>query len=332
VPERNASRRRLVFKPRRAPRWVASLVALCCASCTPESTEYPSRPIDVVTHASPGGGTDATARTLLVGAREALGVDMAVLFKAGGGGVTAMNYVASRPRDGYTLLALTPTHLFAIARGQGPLGIDDLVGVARAMDDPLVIAVRAGGAFRELEDLIARGRQRPIKWGTGLIGGGDHAAGMLLAEAASTSLSVVPFAGGGEVALQIMGGSIDAAALNLTEALDSIARGDLRALAVMAPRRIAALPDVPTTFELGYEVSYSTVRGYAVLAGTPEERIEVLERGLLEAMRHPAYQRYLEGTGLDASTIAGREEWNAQIRRLYADAEQALAVLGLAAR
>ena len=61
---------------------------------------FPSRSIDIVTHASPGGGTDTTARTILVGAREALGVSMAVLPKVGGGGLVAMSYVSRQPADG----------------------------------------------------------------------------------------------------------------------------------------------------------------------------------------------------------------------------------------
>jgi len=106
-------------------------LALCTllAACTPGETSFPDRPIDIVTHASPGGGTDLTARTMAAGARKALGVDMAVIFKGGGGGVVAMNYVADRPRDGYTLMAVTPTHLYALARGQSSITIDDLVGL-----------------------------------------------------------------------------------------------------------------------------------------------------------------------------------------------------------
>ena len=105
-------------------------------------TGFPERPIDIVTHASPGGGTDATARAVARGMRAALDADLSVLPRTGGGGVVAMSFVNGRPRDGHTLLAITPTHLFAMARGQGPLTIDDVVGVARAADDPIVVMVR----------------------------------------------------------------------------------------------------------------------------------------------------------------------------------------------
>jgi tripartite-type tricarboxylate transporter receptor subunit TctC len=307
---------------------LAAPLALLASACLAQN-DFPSRPIDVITHASPGGGTDATARAMVAGARTALDVDMAVVPRTGGGGVVAMNYVNNRPRDGHTVLAITPTHLFAMARGQGPLKIEDLVAVARATDDPLVVMVRDDSPVQSLSDLIELGRERPIKWGTTQIGGVDHVAGAILGQVAETQLSVVPFSGGGEIVTNLMGRSIDAAGLNLTEALGQIQRGDFRALAVMSENRLPIIPDVPTTVELGYDVVYSTVRGFLVLAGTPEDRIETLESGMLEAMRQQSYQDYLAGAGLDASGVAGREVWAAQVQRLYDDARQAMIDLGI---
>ena len=307
---------------------MATLFWLIGAACLAQE-EFPTRPIDVVTHASPGGGTDATARAVVRGAREALDANMSVLPRTGGGGIVAMTYVNNRPRDGHNVLAITPTHLFAIARGQGPLSIDDLVGVARAADDPIVVMVRGDSDIQTLPELIELGRQQSIKWGTTQIGGVDHVAGAILAQLAETQLSVVPFSGGGEIVTNLMGGSIDAAGLNLTEALAQIERGDFRALAVMAEERLEILRDVPTTVELGYDVVFSTVRGYLVLNGTPEDHIAILEQGFLEGMQQPAFQAYLEGAGLDAGSVAGREVWDNQVRRLYNDARAAMIALGI---
>ena len=141
----------------------------------------------------------------------------------------------------------------------------------------------------------------------------------------------MPFSGGGEIVTNLMGGSIDAAGLNLTEGLDQIRRGDFRALAVMAEARLGMIGDVPTTVELGYDVVFSTVRGYLVLAGTPEDRIEILEQAMLESMRRPAYLGYLAGSGLEPGSVAGRQEWDSQVRRLYSDARDAMVALGIIA-
>jgi len=192
-----------------------------------------------------------------------------------------------------------------------------------------VVMVKATSEVGSLADLIALGHRRPIKWGATQIGGVDHVAGAILARVAGTDLSVVPFGGGGEIVTNLMGGSVDAAGLNLTEGLDQIRRGDFRALAVMADERMEAIPDVPTTVELGYDVTFSTVRGYVVLKGTPEDRIRILEKGLLEGMRQPSYQSYLSGSGLDARSVADAATWNAQIARLYRDARRAMIELGI---
>ena len=320
-----------VFDIRAVSRGVSimGIVAVATVGCETVEGTFPSKPIDVVTHASPGGGTDATARAMLVGARDALGVRMAVVPKVGGGGLVAMSYMSMQPRDGYTLMGITPTHFFALARGQAKLSIDDLVGIARAADDPIVVMVRADSAVETLDDLVALGRLRPIKWGATQIGSVDHVAGAMLAKVADTGLSVVPFGGGGEIVTNLMGGNIDAAGLNLTEGLDQIRRGDFRALAVMASERMEAIAEVPTTVELGYDVQYSTVRGYVVLKGTPEDRIRVLERALLEGLSHPNYQSYLAGAGLDQRSVAGATDWSAQIQQMYEQARHAMRELGI---
>jgi len=311
--------------------------ALCLISylitstgCTEPSEEtFPSQPIDIVTHTSPGGGTDATARAMIVGVRNFLNSNMAVLPKIGGSGLVAMNYVSSQPRDGHTVMGITPTHLFALARGQGPLTIDDLVGIARATIDPIIVMVRTRDEIETLDDLIKLGRQRPIKWGTTQIGSVDHIAGAMLAKRAETSLSVVPFGGGGEIVTNLMGGNIDAAGLNLTEGLDQIRRGDFLPLAVLANERINTISSVPTASELGYDVSFSTVRGYVVLKGTPLDRIQLLEEALLEGLAHQSYTNYLTGSGLDNNSVAGAAVWDAQIDTIYEQALIAMKELGM---
>ena len=309
--------------------FVAAVVFSATAGFAEPAEDFPSKPIEVVIHTSPGGGTDTTARTMLIGMRSALSPNIVVTPKVGGGGLIALNYVGNRARDGHTLLAITPTHLFAIARGQGSLRIDDLVGVARATDDPLIIVVNAKSDLRTLEDLIQRGKRSPIKWGTAQIGGVDHMAAAIFGKRAGTRIAVVPFGSGGETVTNLMGQNIEAAGLNLTEALDRIRRGDFRALAVMSKERVASIPDVPTTAERGIPVVYSTARGYVVLKGTPQDRIDALEAAILQGMKNPAFQSFLSRSGLSMQGIAGSDVWNRQIKQMYEDARAAMQELGM---
>ncbi len=308
----------------------AAAVAFSATAGMAEPAEdFPQKPIEVVIHTSPGGGTDMTARTMLIGMRSALSPNIFITPKIGGGGLVALNYAGSRARDGHTLLAITPTHLFAIARGQGSLRIDDLVGVARATDDPLIIVVNAKSELRTLEDLIQRGKRSPVKWGTAQIGGVDHMAAAIFGKRAGTRIAAVPFGSGGEIVTNLMGQNIEAAGLNLTEALDRIQRGDFRALAVMSEKRLVSLPDVPTTVEMGIPVVYSTVRGYVVLKGTPQDRIDALEAAILQSMKNPAFQSFLTRSGLSPQSIAGSDVWDRQIKQMYEDARAAMQELGM---
>jgi tripartite-type tricarboxylate transporter receptor subunit TctC len=98
----------------------------------------------------------------------------------------------------------------------------------------------------------------------------------------------------------------------------------------MADNRLSALPNTPTLKEKGINASFATVRGIVVLKGTPQAVIDKLEAGFLKAMKHPVYQNYLTGAGLDSSSVAGAAAWDMEIKKIYKEARAALVSLGLA--
>ncbi len=292
--------------------------------------KFPDKTIQVVIHSSYGGGTDTTARMMMIRSRRNLGVDMNVVAKRGGSGAKAHQYALGKAKDGYTMLALTQTHLYTIARGKSPLSIDDVVGVARAMDDPTFITVGASSRFKTLGDLIAASKDKPLNWGVAQVGGTEHIGLALFAKAAGIKFKVIPFGSGAQMIQALMSGSIDATLPNVSEAGIQVADGTFRALVVMAEKRLGDYPDVPTTYELGYKVKTSTTRGYWVLKGTPEDRIQVLSKAMVKAMKHKTFANYLRSAGLNAEeSVAGHEVWNQQIKEESAKAEEALKDLGL---
>jgi putative tricarboxylic transport membrane protein len=292
--------------------------------------EFPNKPIEVVIHASYGGGTDVTARMMMIRSRRNLKVDMSVIAKRGGSGAAAHEYAMGKDRDGYTMLALTQSHLYTIALGKSPLTIDDVVGVARAMDDPTFITVAADSPYKTLEDLIAASKDEPLNWGVAQIGGTEHIGLAQLAKATGMKFKVVPFGSGAQMIQALMSNSIAATLPNVSEARQQIEDGTFRALAVMAEKRLKGYPDVPTTFEKGFPVKTSTTRGYWVLKGTPPERIKVLSDGLVKAMKHDVFANYLKSSGLDPDdSIAGHEVWDKHIKEEYAKAVESLKALDL---
>ena len=292
--------------------------------------KFPSKPIEIVIHSKYGGGTDTTARMMMIRTRRELDVDMSVTAQRGGSGAKAHQYAIGKPRDGYTVLALTQTHLYTIARGKSPLTIDDVVGVARAMDDPTFITVAASSPYQTLDDLVAASKDNALNWGVAQVGGTEHIGLALFAKEAGIQFKAVPFGSGAQMVQALMSGAIDATLPNVSEAGPQVQDGTFRALAVMNDKRLKDYPDVPTTFEKGYKAKTSTTRGYWVLKGTPEDRVEILSNAMVKAMQHETFANYLKSSGLTVEdSVAGHEEWDKHIKEEYAKAVEALTELGL---
>ncbi len=296
-----------------------------------DAKDFPGdKPIEVVIHSNYGGGTDTTARMMMIRSRRNLKTDMSVVSKRGGSGAEAQNYVLSKPADGYTIMALTQTHLYTMVRGKSNMKIDDIVGIARAMDDPTFITVAKDSKFKTLKELVEAGKKAPLNWGVAQIGGTEHIGLAQLAKASGMKYKPVAFGSGLQMVQNLMSGAIDATLPNVSEARQQIEDGNIRPLAVMAQERLKDYPDVPTTFELGYPVKTSTTRGYAVRAGTPQPVIDKLSKALVKAMKHDVFANYLKSAGLSPETSpAGTEVWDKQLKEEYKNAEEALTELGL---
>ncbi len=304
------------------------------------SADFPSKEIQVISHASPGGGTDTTARMMMIRSRRILakgikkfknaGAPMNVVYKRGGAGKRAHEYLLKRPADGHTLLALTQTHFYTIARGKTPLKAGDLIGVARAMDDPTFIIVGGKSKIKNIDQLIAASKVKPLNWGVSQIGGTEHIGLARFAKAAGIKFKVVPFGSGGKMVAALLSGSIDATLPNVSEAVDQIGNRTVRPLMVLAPKRLFDYPNVPSSFERGWKVSVSTTRGYAVRKGTPPEVVAKLSKSLVKAMKHSVFGGYLRASGLDPKTSpAGTKVWTKQIQDEIAIAKSALKELGM---
>jgi putative tricarboxylic transport membrane protein len=309
----------------------AVAAGLCIAPLAASAADdYPSKPIEVVIHSSYGGGTDVTARMMSLRTRRVLDTDISVVAKRGGSGAKAHDYVLSKPADGYTVMALTQTHLYTIAQGKSKMGIDDMVGVARAMDDPTFITVGKDSKFKTIEDLVAASKNAPLNWGVAQVGGTEHIGLARFAKAAGIQFKVVPFGSGGEMVQALLSGDIDATLPNVSEAVTQVEDGSLNALLVLNEKRLAAYPNIPTSFEKGWKVKVSTTRGYAVRAGTPKEVIQKLSDGMVKAMQHDVFANYLKGSGLTVEdSVAGWEVWDKQLKEEYAESAEALKALGI---
>jgi tripartite-type tricarboxylate transporter receptor subunit TctC len=291
---------------------------------------FPSRTIEVVTHAGVGGGTDITARMMMVSAPGVFRQELVVVNRTAGSGAQALQYLASKPADGHTIALITQTHLLTQLRNPSLPQFADIIPLARATADPQMVLVRRDSPFRTPADLIEAGKARSLRFGGTHVGGVDHVAVFAFGRAAGLQRpTLVPFRGGGDIVINLVGGTIDTAVVNPGEAEAQLRAGELRALMTLADARLATMPDVPTAKELGIEASGYTLRGFCCLKGTPEDRVTRLEQGLIQAMSGPIYKSYLDNTGQAPDSVVGRQVWGAQLEAFNRDGREALLALGL---
>jgi putative tricarboxylic transport membrane protein len=292
--------------------------------------KFPSKPIEVVTHSGVGGGTDITARMMMVHAPGVFKTEFVVVNRTGGSGAAALQYALDRPRDGHTIVLITQTHLLTILRSKGQLKYDDLVPLARATEDPQLLMVGKGSPLKTPQDFLVAGKGKALKWGTTHVGSVDHIGTVAVARAAKHQAPViVPFRGGGDVVINLVGGNIDCALANYAEAESQVKAGDVRVLAIFADKRLKVLPDVPTGKEIGIPGSQSTVRGFVTVKGVPADRVKALEEGLVKAMQGQLFQTYLETSGQSTDSVVGAGPWKVQLDGFMVDGKQTLESLGL---
>lgn len=306
-------------------------LAVLVAGAVQAQEAFPSKPIEVVTHAGVGGGTDITARMMMVQAPAALKTELVVANKTGGSGSASLGYALSRPKDGHTIMLITQTHLLTLLQGKGAgVKVGDLIGIARATEDPQVLMVGANSPYKTAQDFIAAAKTKSLKFGTTQIGSVDHIAVVGFAEKAGLMKPIaVPFRGGGDIVVNLVGGNLDGALLNYAEAESQIKAKEVRALIVFSRSKMDSLPQTPTAAEIGIPAVYSTTRGFAVLKGTPEDRIKALEEGLIKSMQGKIYQDYLKSSGQSEGSVVGRAEWQAEIDEFLRTGDVALTSLGI---
>lgn len=305
-----------------------SATALLTASQFVSAEDFPSKTIEVVTHAGAGGGTDVTTRMMMLRARRELGQDMVIVNKKGGGGAAALEHYKTLEPDGYTILTFTVGHAAVMAKGKGGMTIDELRPLARGTDDPQILMTKCG-TYADAEDFIAKQKEAPITYGVTHLGNIDDVSAFMFAKKGGLQTpKMLPFDGGGELATQLVAGAVDAGVLNLAEASAQIEAGEICPTVVLADERMQKIADVPTAKELGIPVSFSTVRGFAVHKDTPPEIAQKLEEALVKSMNHTVYQGFLTSVGLDSTSVAGSDVWGAQVETTVNDMGSTLKELG----
>lgn len=288
--------------------------------------------IEVITHAGAGGGTDVNSRMMMLRARRTLKQDMVVVNKRGGGGAAAMNYFMSRPADGNAIMTFTVGHAITMAKGKTKLKVEDMAPLARGTNDPQILMVNCKTSpYKTPEDFVAGMRRGDkLKFGGTQTGTIDHVTVFLWAKRFGMPMpTYIPFKGGGELATQLVAGTVDVGTLNLSEAAAPVEAGDICPLVILAEAGMAPIPNAKTAKSMGIDLVLSTTRGFVTHAGVDPARRAELEKGIRKAMEHSMYQAYLTNSGLDATSPQPSGPWGEQIKSMVAEFGPALREMGL---
>lgn len=295
---------------RRTP--LRALLAVTVAAVTAASAPavlaqaWPNKPITFVVPFPPGGGTDAFARPLSAQLTKQLGRQVVIDNRGGAGGTVGASIAAKAAPDGYTFFIGAVHH--AIAPSFYPkLDYDiekDLVPMTVIARPPQVIVVNPNRVpATDLKSLIEQMRKSPGKMNYGSAGNGTshHLAGELFKQLSKTFVVHIPYRGAGPALQDLIAGNVDMMFDGLGSSAQHIRSGRIRALAVAAPQRVAAFPNLPTAAEAGlpgYEVA--TWYGIWAVKGTPKE---IVDRMVDEVTKALASQEVRDAWALNGSDI-----------------------------
>lgn len=314
---------------------LAALVAVATQAQADDWT--PTRSIEYVAPANPGGGWDTLVRTTSrVIQQEGLADrNFAPINVPGGGGAVAWAQIARDSGNPHKLFAASPPLILVPLAGTSRYGHSDFTPIARLITDYHVLLVPADSEYETVNDLVDALRENP-----GLsIGGGsapgsmDHisVAGLMSAAGLdAASVNYIPFSGGGEAMTSLMGGHVEAAITSVGAATGQLGEGsDLRALGISAPERLEGpLADVPTFTEQGIDHTFDVWRGIMGTPDMPEEAVAYYEQLFEKMLETDGWAAARDQLGwIDA--YQGSEEFGAFLAGQEEEFSEILSDLGL---
>lgn len=280
---------------------------------------YPTRPVRFVVPFAPGGSTDTLARTLGVRLAESLGQQVIVDNRPGGNGNIGMEIVAQSRPDGHTLVLGYIANLAIAPSLYGKLPFDpvkDFTPVTQLASSPNVLTAHPSVQARNLKELIALAGVKPgnVSFASTGVASVGHLTGELLNSLAGVKMTHIPYKGGGQAIIDLLGGHVQVMFSGFTAAMPHIKSGKIHAVAVTGAKRSPALSETPTIAEQGFPGVEATA-WYGVLtpANTARPVVTRLHDEVVRIIKLPDVAQKLEGLGFEivASTP---EQFGAYIR------------------
>ena len=299
-------------------------LAVALANAAPaQSQDYPSRPLTMIVPFAAGGPTDTLGRILGERMRASLGQTVVIENVTGAGSTLGVGRAAQAAPDGYTLALGNWTSFVgsgALYRTSYDL-LQDFEPVSLLTFAPMLIVGKSTLPVKNAKELIAWLRASPDSASAATVGAGSaaHVCGLYFQEKTNTRFQFVPYRGGAPAMRDLVVGQIDLMCAEASQTLTFVRGGKMKAFAVMSKTRWPALPDVPTTDEIGTPGMYiSFWHGLWVQKGTPRDVIVKLNGAVVDTLADPTVRQRFTDLG---QVIATREQQTPAALGAYHKAE-----------
>jgi len=271
----------------------------------------PSKQIETVVHTGPGGGSDLFARAIaeMLQKEKLISQRMQVVNKSGGGPAVAMAYLAEKKADTHTVGFYTGVWVTnPLTTVEATVTLKDLTPITRLVLEPAVIAVKADSPYKTVKDFIEAAKKNPkqLNQSGGTILSRDNLMRLLLQKATGAQWNFISFPSGGERLSNLLGGHVQMMVIEPQEAGEQIRAGNLRVIATLTEKRLAALPNVPTIKEQGIDVPLiPQARGMLLPPAAPKEVVAYWE-GVFDAfVKTPSWKQYVEQNQFEDAYLKG---------------------------
>ena len=304
---------------RRAAPFVAAAAALALFSGAAQAAWEPTRNVEFIVPAGTGGGADQMARMIqgIIAKHNLMKQTMVVINKAGGAGGEGFLDIKNSKGNPHKLV-ITLSNLFTTPLGTGiPFSWKDMTPVAMLALDEFVLWVNAETPYKTAQDYIKAVKAAPA--GQFKMGGTgskqeDQIITVALEKATGTKMTYVPYKGGGEVAVQLVGKHVDSSVNNPIEAVAQWRAGALRPLCVFDKQPLPvkdkvtadmAWSDIPTCKSAGLDIDYLMLRGVFMPAGVPKEAVDYYVDLFKKVRETPEWAQLMKDGAFNQSFMAG---------------------------
>jgi tripartite-type tricarboxylate transporter receptor subunit TctC len=252
---------------------------------------YPVPTVKLITHSSPGGGTDVYLRELLPYLQPYMDTTLVVENVTGGSGAKAMSFVASAEPDGGTFYGTTPTYVYTSLLSTPQATYKDLEPLVNLFNDPEVVYTAVDSPYQSLQDVIAAAKSDRGKWGAANPASLEREILEEVKSKTGANATIVTFEGGGDMQINVLNHTLDIGVGEIGEIRAQLDAKKLRLLAVVGDKRLDQFPDLKTAKEQGIDVAATKFRGLAGPKGMPAEVIAAWEAAIPKLLEDPKYKK-----------------------------------------